>query len=201
MGLAPPSPAPTAARPSMIALVSAPVRRPAPSLPLSRRLERPRLRVLSLGAGVQSTALALMAALGVVTPGPDCAVFADTGAEPHATYDHLAWLASPGVLTFPIHRVSAGDLRSELLDTACGVRGAWGRPPLFVRSRSGKIGMTRRQCTQDYKLDPIRRRVRELLGLKPRQRGPRAPVVEQWSARPRVSRRPPGCYVYGSRRR
>ena len=38
-----------------------------------------RLRVLSLGAGVQSTTLALMAAHGEIGPMPDCAIFADTG--------------------------------------------------------------------------------------------------------------------------
>lgn len=37
-----------------------------------------KLTVLSLGAGVQSTALALMAAKGRITPMPDCAIFADT---------------------------------------------------------------------------------------------------------------------------
>lgn len=45
-----------------------------------------RLRVLSLGAGVQSTTLVLMAAHGVVGPMPDCAIFADTGWEPKAVY-------------------------------------------------------------------------------------------------------------------
>jgi hypothetical protein len=41
-----------------------------------------RLRVLSLGAGVQSTTLALLAAHGEVGPMPDCAIFADTRWEP-----------------------------------------------------------------------------------------------------------------------
>jgi len=63
-----------------------------------------RLRVLSLGAGVQSTTLALMAAHGEVGPMPDCAIFADTGWEPQAVYDHLAWLRSPNVLPFPVHK-------------------------------------------------------------------------------------------------
>jgi 3'-phosphoadenosine 5'-phosphosulfate sulfotransferase (PAPS reductase)/FAD synthetase len=48
------------------------------------------LRVLSLGAGVQSTTLALMAAHGEIEP-PHCAIFADTGWEPRAVYDHLDW--------------------------------------------------------------------------------------------------------------
>lgn len=41
-----------------------------------------RLRALSLGAGVQSTTMALMAAHGEIGPMPDCAIFADTGWEP-----------------------------------------------------------------------------------------------------------------------
>ena len=49
-----------------------------------------RLRALSLGAGVQSTTLALMASHGEIGPMPDCAIFADTGWEPQAVYDHLA---------------------------------------------------------------------------------------------------------------
>ena len=43
-----------------------------------------RLRVLSLGAGVQSTTLALLAAHEEIGPMPDCAIFADTGWEPKA---------------------------------------------------------------------------------------------------------------------
>lgn len=67
-----------------------------------------RLRVLSLGAGVQSTTLALMAAHGEIGPMPDCAIFADTGWEPAAVYEHLAWLRSPNVLPFPVHIISGG---------------------------------------------------------------------------------------------
>jgi len=48
------------------------------------------LRALSLGASVQSTTMALMAAHGHIGPMPDCAIFADTGWEPKAVYDHLA---------------------------------------------------------------------------------------------------------------
>ena len=48
-----------------------------------------RLRALSLGAGVQPTTLDLMAAHGAVGPMPDCAIFADTGWEPRAVYEHL----------------------------------------------------------------------------------------------------------------
>ena len=48
---------------------------------------KPDLRVLSLGAGVQSSALALMIEKGEI-PMVDCAIFADTGAEP----EKVRWL-------------------------------------------------------------------------------------------------------------
>ena len=38
--------------------------------------------IISLGAGVQSTTMALMAACGELLPMPDAAVFADTQDEP-----------------------------------------------------------------------------------------------------------------------
>jgi hypothetical protein len=69
--------------------------------------ERP-LRILSLGAGVQSTTLALMAAHGEIGH-VDCAIFADTQWEPRAVYVHLGWLASSNVLPFPIHIVFEDD--------------------------------------------------------------------------------------------
>src|SRR5690606_33579649 len=52
----------------------------------------PDLRVISLGAGVQSTTLILMAARGEFDVMPDCAIFADTQWEPKAVYEHLDWL-------------------------------------------------------------------------------------------------------------
>lgn len=155
---------------------------------LSRPLASPRLRVLSLGAGVQSTTLALMAEGGEIEK-PDCAIIADTKAEPRRVYRHIEWLV--GQLSFPVYVVSAGDLRQEMLDAGAGVAGAYGRPPMFVRNvGTGRIGMTRRQCTQDYKLEPIMVKVRELIGLKKGQsirhflklkRAEAVPeLVEQW---------------------
>ena len=108
------------------------------------------LTVLSLGAGVQSTTLALMAAKGEL-PAPDCAIFADTGWEPRAVYDHLDWLETQ--LPFPVRRVSAGDIRDSI------ATGEYEPIPWYVAS-----GMGRRQCTKVYKLYPIQRWVREMLG-------------------------------------
>ena len=46
------------------------------------------INVLSLGAGVQSSTMALMSAKGEL-PKADCAIFADTGYEPKAIYNYL----------------------------------------------------------------------------------------------------------------
>ena len=64
------------------------------------------LIVLSLGAGVQSSTLLLMAEAGEIEPRPDAAIFADTGWEPAAVYQHLDWLETQ--TSIPIHRVSNG---------------------------------------------------------------------------------------------
>ena len=44
--------------------------------------------ILSLGAGVQSSTLALMAVRGEIEM-PEAAIFADTGAEPKSVYEYL----------------------------------------------------------------------------------------------------------------
>lgn len=91
-----------------------------------------RLRALSLGAGVQSTTMALMAAHGETGPMPDCAIFADTGWETKAVYEHFEWLMSPNVLPFPVHIVSAGNIRDNLMDAAAGKR--WASIPAFAKT-------------------------------------------------------------------
>jgi hypothetical protein len=132
------------------------------------------LTVISLGAGVQSTTIALMAAIGEIKPTPDCAIFADTKAEPAEVYRHLDWLESE--LPFPIFRVSAGDLRAQVKSAMRGEMRMDGRPPFFTATG----GMLRRQCTHDFKIRPITAKIRELLGLKKGARGPRTPVAQQW---------------------
>ena len=124
------------------------------------------MNVLSLGAGVQSTTMALMAAHGEITPMPDCAIFADTGWEPKPVYEHLRWLMSDNVLPFPVHIVSVGNLRSDLIAGTNSTGQRFASVPWYTLSPRGKAGMGRRQCTQEYKLKPIRRKVRELLGDK-----------------------------------
>ncbi len=58
------------------------------------------IHILSLGAGVQSSTLALMAAAGEVSPMPTAAIFADTQDEPASVYKWLDWLEKQ--LPFPV---------------------------------------------------------------------------------------------------
>ena len=138
----------------------------------------PTITALSLGAGVQSTTLALLAVEGVL-PKPDAAIFADTGWEPKAVYAHLDRLtvvmADAGI---PVYRVSKGNLREDAVDPARRCASV----PYFVRNPDGSDGMGRRQCTAEYKLAPIKRKLRELLGAAPPdfRRVPKGRTAEQW---------------------
>src|SRR6266540_5820245 len=74
------------------------------------------LRILSLGAGIQSSTLLLMSLAGEL-PRLDAAVFADTGWEPKAVYQHLDRLEATATAGgIPVYRVSAGSLRADALD-------------------------------------------------------------------------------------
>lgn len=119
-----------------------------------------RSTILSLGAGVQSTALALLSIDGRL-PRIDRAIFADTGWEPAGVYEHLARLTAELALHgIPVDIVSNGNIRTDALSD-----GRFASMPLYVRGDKGD-GIGRRQCTNEYKLTPIKRRVRELLGAK-----------------------------------
>ena len=105
------------------------------------------MKVISLGAGVQSTTLVLLAHHGEIEP-PDYAVFADTGWEPKAVYEHLNWLENH--LSFPVVRVLKGNLKDQLLDKNAN---RFTAIPFFTENG----GMGRRQCTYEYKLRPIQK--------------------------------------------
>jgi hypothetical protein len=114
------------------------------------------MRVLSLGAGVQSSTLLLMAVHGELQI--DRAVFADTQWEPAEVYDWLGGLVQvAGHAGIPVDVVTAGNLR----DDALGDR-AFAAMPLYMVGEDGRAPMGRRQCTYQYKLRPIYRRLREL---------------------------------------
>lgn len=135
-----------------------------------------RLRVLSLGAGVQSTTLALMASHGEIGPMPDLALFADTGDETPATMDNLRWLAGGNTLKFPVKVVSRGDRLSDSFERRRDREraGHFVSAPFFTANG----GQAQRQCTRHYKVDVLKAEQRQLAGLKPRERG--VGLVETW---------------------
>lgn len=132
------------------------------------------MKILSLGAGVQSTTMALMASKGELGDVPDIAIFADTGAEPKPTYDYLNWLINDAGLAFPVEIVSAGNIRDDMLNGLNTTGQRFASIPFFTLYQ-GKPGMGRRQCTKEYKLQPIQRKVRELIGPKRKNN-----TVEMW---------------------
>lgn len=133
--------------------------------------------VLNLGAGVQSSALYLLATDGQLQF--DVAIFADTGEEPAAVYRHLCHLMSLGGPEIRIR--SAGWLGDDLIHGRNSTGQRFASIPAFTRDEAGKVGMVRRQCTKEYKIEVVDRTIRrELLGLKPRQRMPAGVTVYQY---------------------
>lgn len=147
--------------------------------------------ILSLGAGVQSTALYLLSMEGRIQKF-DCAIFADTqdepGAEerrlglpdpPESVYAHIDWMRSLGGI--PILVSTAGRLSDDLIAHK-NVNGAdYGASiPAFVGG-DGERGMMKRQCTKDYKIRVIEQCIRrKVVGLRPRARLPRDVIVHQY---------------------
>jgi len=134
--------------------------------------------ILNLGAGVQSTMLYLLAVQRhEVMPPLDCAIFADTGEEPQAVYEHLEWLKGlkgPEILVRDIDGRRLGD---DLLRGTVGRTGRTGRRFATIPAFTANGGMGKRQCTKEYKVDVIERCIRrDIVGLKPRQRFPKADV-------------------------
>jgi hypothetical protein len=135
------------------------------------------LTVISLGAGVQSSTMALMAASGEL-PRPSCAIFADTGNEPKAVYTYLDFLKK--VLPYPVYKVSKGNIIDDMIGSIDnGTR--FPTAPFFTQAEiTGKKGMLRRQCTADYKIIPIKKKIRELCNIGYKKHFPKDQYVEQW---------------------
>jgi hypothetical protein len=108
---------------------------------------------LSLGAGVQSSALLVMSALGLRgCPKAAVAVFADTQDEPAWVYQQLTILQDFGAAHgVPVDVVTVGRLSAS----------AMVRIPAYVTNPAGVPGPLTQNCTRDYKRTPIRRYIRQ----------------------------------------
>lgn len=134
--------------------------------------------VLSLGAGTQSSAMLLMAAHGDL-PRPDYIIFSDTGWEPTEVYE---WLGKLQKYIEPfgmkIHITSKGNIREDVLNAQITGKRVASLPYYTFDEERQEKGITMRQCTSDYKIEPIKKMIRNLLGYKPRERVKE--IVHMW---------------------
>lgn len=166
------------------------------------------IRILNLGAGVQSTTVYLLSHEGLIDP-IDYAIFADTQEEPAAVYQHLAWLRTvpapvPIILTGTVGRLGdhlitgrrsgRKDRLKKNGERFASIPAFTAEPPEIRLGPKVKEGRTRRQCTKEYKTEEVDRIIRyEILKLKPRQRMPKDVMIEQsfgisWDERIRAVR-------------
>jgi len=105
------------------------------------------MRILSFGAGVQTTALAVLAATGEVEPF-DALVFADTGGEYPETYAYLETVFKPWA--------------NGLLHTVRMASPKWGPLTLYDYAYQMRMvpSIIRRWCTMRFKIQPIKKFLR-----------------------------------------
>ena len=115
---------------------------------------------LSLGAGVQSSTIAEMIVEGEL-PLVDKVLFADTGDEPDYVYWQVEYLNK---------RLSSVNLRVETLTIGNMIEHLYeadrrfaAMPVFTVNKETGKVGKMKRQCTSEYKVAIIEKRVKQEL--------------------------------------
>lgn len=119
------------------------------------------INVISLGAGKQSSYMLLNALEGKYKYYPDYAIFSDTGCEPKYVYDFLDWLVKyvKQKYNFDITIVSAGNLQQDITEYLKGKKERVAAIPLRLSENGGLI---MRQCTQDYKITPLRKYLKKI---------------------------------------
>lgn len=128
------------------------------------------IHVLSFGAGTQSTAMLLMALKGEIQGViPDYIIFSDTGWEPQFVYDWMNKVNNHIKLNFgkEIIIIQEKNLRDDLLNANTQRLASI---PFYTLNKKGEKGMVRRQCTGEYKIAPISKKIRELLGYESRKK-------------------------------
>lgn len=123
--------------------------------------------VISLGLGVQSTALYYMSSMGEL-PRADFAVFADPGKEKKSTIAYLKYLKnwSRENNGIPIIINRKKNLYRDLLKSENSTGQRFSSIPSFTLNKDGSTGMLRRQCTGEYKIEAVNTAIRERLKTK-----------------------------------
>lgn len=111
---------------------------------------------------------------------PTAAVFADTQAEPASVYVWLDWLEKQ--LPFPVIRVTAGSLTERITNVTPNLK--TGRSyysnmiPAFTLNGDGSKGIVGRSCTTNFKIDPINKEIRRIIGPE---------AIREWRSRHKLS--------------
>lgn len=124
------------------------------------------LRVLSLGAGVQSSTLLFKIINKEIKP-VDVVIFSDTGNEPKSVYDWLDYLSS--VMKdndMEFHIVRSNENTGNIVNDYKSKTGRHAFLPLHIIRPSGKSGIARRTCTYEYKIRPLHQWIRKHFGVK-----------------------------------
>lgn len=130
------------------------------------------MKILSCGAGMQSTALALMSCenkekgnIHPLVPIYDAIVFCDLGAEPRWVYDQVYFIKCACECADIPFYILETNLHSDYIKNFGKSRVV--SIPFWSIDENGKKGKMMRNCTMDYKINEIQKFARwTLLGYK-----------------------------------
>tara|TARA_Y100001951_G_C11244493_1_gene242529 strand:+ start:135 stop:911 length:777 start_codon:yes stop_codon:yes gene_type:complete len=124
------------------------------------------MKIISLGMGVQSTALYLMSSLGYIEKA-NYAIYADLRSEKPTTDNLVKYLLDWQKYNDGIEiLIEDADIYTDVIN---GVNSD-GKPFVTIPAFSESGGMVQRQCTGEYKIKTVKNKIRELHGLKYKQR-------------------------------
>ena len=123
------------------------------------------LEIISLGMGVQSTAMYFMSCMGVL-PRADYAIFADTGSEHNYTYDYLKFLKKYQKENDGIPIIVTKKNPSLYEKIISDDKNGYITIPAYLTDDVGSNAILNRSCTKNYKIEPVYKQIRKLLGLK-----------------------------------
>ena len=154
---------------------------------------QPNLVTISLGAGLQSSLLCEMLIAGELPLPVDAVIFADTGDEPDYVYQQVHYLKDKlKSVRVPLFIVSAGNMVDDLYGgkrfVSIPVFTVTEGPPKYKKRNNDhhmlfdldtvdpgqpvttahetRVGRLRRQCTREYKIEPIEKCIRQILLTK-----------------------------------
>ncbi|ASU34376.1 hypothetical protein [Mucilaginibacter xinganensis] len=123
------------------------------------------LDVASIGFGVQSSTILLLAANDIIER-PDYSVFVDLKRESIEVYDYIEYfkpyLRERGI---EVQTYSTVDILDHVLNYETNDRTS-GIPLWFIAPSTGKVTGLNRQCTFDFKIASVEKTIRQRLGQR-----------------------------------